>query len=128
MDSIIKVALGVVLGGLILFGIRAAYISYVAYELQKSVVAASNRLAEDNAERLAKAQTVERNKQRRKEEKARKTKLEAKKEREKEAAWDKFFKVSEECLVFKTTQEMVDCSNIRIRARREFEAQYGNSN
>jgi len=41
--------------------------------------------------------------------------------KQKEQAWDAYYKEPEDCLVYKSQEHMVECTNQRMRARQEFD-------
>ncbi|RBP48664.1 hypothetical protein DFR28_1052 [Arenicella xantha] len=42
----------------------------------------------------------------------------------KEKAWRAYFKTPEDCLSYKSDKHMVECANMRIRAKKEFEEKW----
>lgn len=49
----------------------------------------------------------------------------AESQRQHDAAWDKFYQAPRGCDNWKTDQQMVECQNHKLRAKREFEQKWG---
>lgn len=114
MDVVIKTAMGVLLALILLFFIRVAYINYFISEVTSSISEITDR-QQQRAE--AKEFRIQQQKQARELE----TKTEQEKVRRKELAWSEFYKQPEECLSYRSEKHMVECGNIRIRAKTEFD-------
>lgn len=129
--EVLKIALGVALAGLLIWGVRVAFINYQLRQLNAVVQESMNNIqlqAEQSQARLREQQ------RQRAETKAAHLRAQAEAERElalrqiavqeaerrKEAAWQTFFQPSQKCL----NEFSVDCGNAHMKARREFERQY----
>ncbi|RBP48948.1 hypothetical protein [Arenicella xantha] len=128
MDTVLKVALGVFVGALIVFLFRIAYVNYVFNKAMTSVAEVNETIANQTQKRLQIQKdkiTAERAATRREERAmlaaAEQKRLEAAK---KAKAWANFFKDPEECLSYKSEQHMIECANRRIKAKREFEQKW----
>lgn len=133
--DVLKIALGIALGGLILW-MAAEY--YMRYRIKQATDAFQQTVQEvaagmDEAHRRTlerqEAQRRARQEQARVDQMRRSSAVQAAADRErarqraeaaKEAAWAAFYQPSEECL----KQTSVECGNEHIRARREFERKY----
>ena len=128
MDTIIKVALGVFLGSLMIFLVRVAYVNYVISEVTETFAESNNKIIQQSQNRIKAQREKVAYEQRQKELmiKAEKNALAQKKayERKKSEAWSKYYKQPEDCLSYKSEEHMVECGNIRVRARREFEKKW----
>jgi phosphoglycerate-specific signal transduction histidine kinase len=136
LSDVFKIALGIVLGGIILWICSE---SYARYRINQAVTAFAQAAAEisngmDDAQRRARerqeAERRTRQERARLEQMRRSAAVREAADRErarqraeaaKEAAWAAFYQPSEECL----KQASVECGNAHIRARREFERKYG---
>ena len=122
---IIKTAIGVFLALLLMFFVRIAYVNYVANEIATSIIQTSKEQQDRITERLRQQQVKTEAQKRKalleKQEEQRITELEIDFERKKDKAWFNYYIEPKECLSYKSNQHMVECSNKRIRARRDFE-------
>jgi hypothetical protein len=135
LGDVFKIALGIALGGLILWMGAEYYMRYRLKQAATVLEGAANQIAAgiDEAQRRAlEAQAARRRaqeEQARLEQIRRSAAVQAAANREmvrqraeaaKAAAWAAFYQPSPECLA----QTSVECGNAHIRARREFEQKY----
>lgn len=133
--DVLKIALGIALGGLILWLCAEYYTRYrikQATELVENAVYEVSRGIDDAHRRALERQEAERRARReqaRLDQMRRSAAVQAAADRErarqraeasKEAAWAAYYQPTEECL----RQTSVECGNAYIRARREFERKY----
>lgn len=135
LGDVFKIALGIALGGIILwmcaeyyerYRIRqaTAAIEHVAHEISAEIGEAHRRALErQEAHRRAQQQQARLDQMRRAaavQAAADRERARRRAEAKKEAAWAAFYQPSQECL----KQTSVECGNAHIRARREFERKY----
>jgi|SRR5690606_9229663 hypothetical protein len=133
--DVFKIALGIALGGLILWMCAEYYTRYRIKQAAELVEHAIHEVSAgiDEAHRRTlerqEAQRRARQEQARLEQMRRSAAIQAAADRErerqraqalKEAAWAAYYQPTEECL----KQTSVECGNAHIRARREFERKY----
>jgi hypothetical protein len=120
LGGVLKIALGIALGGVLLWAAMEYRSRYEAYQAELERQAAAQQLelrrASEVAARARQAEWVRVERERLQAVKA----LAMEQKRRKEAAWNRYFKPSAECL----DASSVECGNQYIRARREFEVQY----
>lgn len=135
MRTVIKVAAGILLASLILFGLRLAFVSYTLSELQERMEESADRRRQQAAEQASfrreqveAAKSVALDKQRRvrerKRESARISRIEVEAQKIKNAAWLEFYQEREDCNVFLSDRHMVECVQHKMDARKEFEQGY----
>ena len=128
MDTVIKVALGVFLGTLMLFLLRVAYVNYIVSEVTETLTKSNQRMIEQSQARIKAQKEKIAYEEHQKallaqaEEEA--AALKIINEQKKEEAWAKFYKQPKDCLSYKSQKHMVECGNKRIRARREFDKKW----
>jgi hypothetical protein len=114
MDVILKTAIGVLLAFTIVFFARVAYFNYFISEITNSVAEITNRQQERIEARKQNIIQVKRVAEM-------KERAEQVQVRRKELAWSKYYQQPEECLSYRSEEHMVECGNMRIRAKREFD-------
>lgn len=125
MNTVVKVAVGVFVALAFMFFVRVAYVNYVVSEMTSSIT----KMATDQQEKTialinqqkATAEAQKRNAIFEQQEKLRIAEDQAVLERKKEEAWFKYYEEPKDCLNYKSNQHMVECTNLRMRAKREFE-------
>lgn len=135
-SDVLKRALGIFLGGLLLWGAFHVYVRYTTRAVLEETGQALQQIsanAQMQSQRIREQQQLRREQQeaRRRAELEQKANAQAaaaryaqeraEAERRKEEAWRRFYQPSEECL----NTASVECGNAHIRARREFERTYG---
>jgi hypothetical protein len=130
LGSVFKIALGIFLGGLLLWAAFEWRVRYELREAQQALEAssASMRADRERATHAAGARDAEKAAdqffaEQRQAEAARQVAAHRAAEVAKERAWQTFFRPAPECI----TGTSVECGNAHIRARREFERQYSQS-
>lgn len=118
--DVLKVALGIFLGGVLLWAAYEYRERYVAQQVLAELEATTQRASAqyDAAAAARRRLQVERDRELREQREASAEREVA--ERRKESAWRQFYQPSPECVAAASVQ----CGNEHIRARREFEQQY----
>ena len=131
MNTIIKITIGVFLALLLIFFVRVAYVNYVMKEMTESITEITNNQKERSMQLLRQQQAkIEAQKRKtilEQQEKQRKIALAKELGRKKDLAWFKYYKEPKECMSYESDQNMVECSNKRIRAKRVFEKLWAES-
>lgn len=122
--DVLKVALGIFLGGLLLWAAYEYRQRYLEQQALAELEAATRQVnAEFDAQYEAAVSSrarVQADRDHRLREQRKVASQRAAAERRKEAAWRQFYQPSADCLALAS----VECGNAYIRARREFEQQY----
>ena len=128
MDTIVKVALGIFFGALLVFLFRVAYVNYVMKEVTQVISESSQKIIQENDKRIQlrenEISAKKRQKEQIKEAKQKAKSIELARARKKLEAWDSYYKTPEECRVYKSKEQTFECANIRVRAKREFEEKW----
>lgn len=128
LGDVLRIALGITLGGVILFALANVYFGYQLRAVSRAV---SSELSSSIAEaERASAQAKVAVESRRREELRRRaaetqqaalaSRVLTAAEAQKEAAWQRFYQPRPACL----ESSSVECGNEHIRARRDFESRY----
>ena len=127
LGGVLKIALGIVLGTMLIWIVRVAVITYALRHVNNVATASFHRLGDDAQRKAQERQLVQ---QRQKQAQADSLRVSREADQagiqaqhRKEAAWAAFYHPSPECVA--TTS--VECGNAHMRARREFERQYSQS-
>jgi hypothetical protein len=118
--DVLKVALGIFLGGVLLWAAAEYRARYLAAQSLAQIESSASQLALANAQREIERRALVRERERVIREQQDAAVSAAAAERHKEAAWRAFYQPSAECVA----NTSVECGNAHIRARREFERQY----
>jgi len=129
--DVLKIAIGIAIGGVILWALRERYYQYqfdqVAHEISKSV-ATMHTDQQKEIENQRQIQSIntqaklveQRNRQQRDQAEIERQRLLARKEQ----AWRDFYKPSAECQDTSRSDLSIECGNAYIRAKRQFEASW----
>jgi len=122
--GILKIALGIFLGGLLLWMAADRYAQYQLRQLSASLQVLAHdselRVMQARQERDARARAQRLHIEQQQAVLARQVAALQELRHRKDAAWSRFFQPSDECLRTST----VECGNAHIRAQREFERRY----
>jgi len=124
MKLILKIAAGILLASLILFGLRLLVLSAFLSGMKNIGDDALNKQRQLMVERQQKEKETERMKIERDRQAKEKARLEAEAKRQKALAWGKYYQEPEDCLVFQSDAHMVACVDNKKKARKEFDRLY----
>ena len=128
MDSVVKIALGIFFGFLLIFLFRAAYINYALSEAAQQLAESNQKITEENRIRAQLREkeiaAKERKKKNIKKAKQRAKEIKLANAQKKLQAWGLYFQEAEECRSYTTEALLIECANRRIRAKQEFEEKW----
>lgn len=124
MKLILKIAAGILLASLILFGLRLLVLSAFLSGMKNVGDAALDKQRQLIVERQEKTKEAERIKIERDRQDKEKARVEAEAKRLKGVAWSKYYEEPEDCLVFQSDAHMVECVDSKKKARKEFDRLY----
>jgi Sec-independent protein translocase protein TatA len=124
MKLVLKIALGILLSGAIIFAARAAFVIYFANEFKDRAAEVKTTYLQQAQERINAKQQKEREQQLAAQRENQRKQEQAKREMQKNTAWNNYYVEKVGCEVFKSDSHMVECVNHKMRAKREFEKLY----
>ena len=124
MKKIIQTTIGIVLAGLILFAARIAYLNYMSEVVVEQMSHFSEDLLATNKARQEAIAAQAEQQRLVKEQAAGEERRQQQIKQQRQAAFDSLYQAPEGCEVFQSDKHMAECVNHRMRAKREFEADY----
>lgn len=128
LGDVLKIALGIALGGVILWRLSVFYFQYQAHqaaqEIQAQADLMAHKLSEQQRQHQALMQDAAAIEQRHEAERVQALVAADDVRRRKEAAWEQYYHPAPECTDTSRSDVSVECGNAYIRARRQFEANW----
>jgi hypothetical protein len=128
MDIIVKVALGVFFGILLVFAFEFGLLMVLFNKVDDIFENVSHSFYESSNERLKENQEKIRAREQeiiaRERAKKRLAQIDRMTEIKKSEAWKSYYRDPKECLSYSSESHMVECANRRIKAKREFEKEW----
>lgn len=116
--------IGVIITGIVMYFARVAAIEYIAERQMEHAQAALLKIQQQAVQQQQQQRRAPLPTHQTDQYDAQVMKAAAKSQRQHDAAWDKFYQVPKGCDNWKTDQQMVECQNHKLRAKREFEQKW----
>lgn len=126
MGLIFKITVAILLAHSIELAVGTAYVKYQLYEAEQALKQANQRRLDKKLKEVVKRDKQRKQQKEKEALEARRRRQAAENKKEYEKAWNAYYKEPEECQVFTSERQMIECSNHRIRARSTFNEQYKN--